>query len=152
MSTIRSALLSAVAFAGVALAAPAALGYVQITSPTRNIDCIIGTANGGYASCLAEKTAWKRYPKRPAACDVEWVRSEITLARRRVLLGGCRGDIGPQCVRGQVAPCRVLAYGRSVTLGGIRCTSTTAAMVCRRTTGATRPGFKIARQGYTVLR
>lgn len=152
MSKLRTVIASAVVLAGIAAAAPAAMGFVQITSPSRNIDCIVDATSGGSASCLVQKTAWKHYPARPRSCDLDWVKSQVTLWKRNVTLGGCRGDIGPQCVTGQVTPCRVLGYGRSVVVGGIRCTSTTSGMVCRRTTGAKRQGFKVSKQGYTLYR
>lgn len=152
MRNLRGIVISAATLACVAVAAPAAMGFVQITSPSRNIDCIVDATSGGSASCLVEKTTWKHYPARPKSCDLDWVRSQVTLWKRKVTLGGCRGDVGPQCIPGQATPCRVLAYGKSVVVGGIRCTSTTSGMVCRRTTGKKRQGFKVSKQGYTLYR
>ncbi len=152
MRKLRTVLVSVVLLGSVTVAAPAAMGFVQITSPSRNIDCIVDASDGGTASCVVERTTWKSYPKRPANCDLDWARSQVTLWKRRVSLGGCRGDVGPQCITGQATPCRVLAYRKSVVVGGIRCTSTTSGMVCRRTTGVKRQGFKVSMQGYTLYK
>ena len=152
MKSIRTLLITVAVLAGAGAAAPAAFGYIQITSPTGNIDCIIASSYGGSASCLVQKTSWARYPARPKSCDLDWARSQVTLQKRKVVLGGCRGDIGPQCIAGSAVKCRTLAYGKSATLGTIRCTSLTTGMMCRRTTGATKPGFKVSKQGYTLYR
>jgi hypothetical protein len=70
-------------------------------------------------------------------------------------VGGCRGDIGPLCYAQD--PCVALRYGASTTAAsggrGIRCTSRESGVTCVRLgAGAGLRGFRIAREGYAVIR
>lgn len=127
-------------------------------SPSGNINCR-GVATG--VTCLLLHNNWKTLPPRPASCDVDWSPTDVSLSlssrtrRWSVAIGGCRGDIGPLCYPQD--PCLVLKYGTSITASvngrGIRCTSRQSGVTCTRLSA--RPGvrgFRIARQGYTVLR
>jgi hypothetical protein len=127
-------------------------------SPSGNINCR-GGATG--VTCLLLRNNWKKLRPRPASCDLDWSPTDMSLfldSRTRrwgVAVGGCRGDIGPLCYRQD--PCVVLKYGASIAASvngrGIRCTSRATGVACTRFgPGAGARGFRIARQGYAVLR
>jgi hypothetical protein len=132
---------------------------VHFTSPSGNIDCILSPARPPFVECLVQKANWPQVPKKPASCDLDWVPTEVDMSskvdtnRRRVSVGACRGDIGPLCVPNTTGRdrCSTLAYGRSVTIGPIRCSSALSGVTCRYTS-APRVGFKVAREGYTLYR
>lgn len=152
---IRSArilvpVLVAASVAAVPAVAPAAI--VQFTSPSRNIDCL-GTTDAGSVgvSCVVQRASWPKYPPRPASCDLDWSKTEISLFAGRVRLGACRGDVGPLCVRGSGSRCRVLPYGKTVAIRSIRCTSRTTGMTCRAADGK-GVGFQVSREGYRIFR
>ena len=128
-------------------------GLVHFQSPSGNINCIGGPAFQGtpaFAECLVRTATWANYPRRPRACDLDFDPRTISVSNRKVTLGSCRGDIGPLCVHTS-DKCSTLAYGRSVNIGAIRCTSATSGVTCRYRTGR-REGFRIAREGYTLYR
>jgi hypothetical protein len=143
--------LVAVAFALHAGAPPARLVHFQ--SPSGNINCI-GSAADSYQSafvdCLVRKNAWPNKRAKPSNCDLDWDPTTLGLSKRKVFIGSCRGDIGPLCAYSNDR-CTTLAYGRSVDIGPIRCTSATAGVTCRYRTSP-RVGFRIAREGYVVFR
>jgi Family of unknown function (DUF6636) len=127
---------------------------VHFQTPSGNINCIGGGASQGlpaFVSCLVRKNSWPRLRPKPARCDLDWDPATIELSRRRVSVGSCRGDIGPLCTKLSSDRCTTLAYGRSVDMGPIRCTSSTAGVTCRHR-AAPRVGFRIAREGYTLFR
>lgn len=132
-------------------AVPAAATLSHFTSPSGNIDCMMDSDQGGWAQCMVQRAAWPVEPRKPASCDLDWSATEAAVTRRGVSLGACRGDIGPMCVAGQIDRCNVLAYGRSVTRGDVRCTSLTTGMLCRKRYGK-GIGFKVSRQGYIRYR
>ena len=112
-------------------------------------------------ACLLLHNKWKKLPPRPARCDLDWSPTDMSLflnsrtRRWSVSVGGCRGDVGPLCYPQD--PCVVLRYGASITASvkgrGIRCTSRATGVTCTRFgRGAGARGFRIARQGYAVLR
>ena len=115
-------------------------------SPSGNINCRMERA---FVDCLVHAETWSRHAKRPLRCDVDWFPAELSLSARRVTVGSCRGDVGPECLRD--LPCRVLGYGRSITVGRFRCASARTGVTCRRTDGR-RVGFRIAREGYRIFR
>jgi hypothetical protein len=126
-------------------------GLVHFQTPSGNINCIGGPAFQGqpaFVECLARKATWLNKPRKPASCDLDWDPQTISLSRRKVSLGSCRGDIGPLCVYTS-DKCSTLGYGRSVTIGPIRCSSATTGVTCRYTT-APRAGFWIAREHYVL--
>jgi hypothetical protein len=139
----------------IALALKAVLvgGLVHFQSPSGNINCIGAPAFQGsplFVQCLVRKNTWPRHVARPKSCDLDWDPATISLSGRRVSVGSCRGDIGPLCVYTSDR-CSTLAYGRSVDIGPIRCTSTQAGVTCRYKT-APRVGFLIAREHYVLYR
>lgn len=148
MKTLRALLIAGTVAVGGATA-PAAFAGAHFTSPSGNIDCLVHAEAGGTASCWVERAAWRSTVRKPASCPLAWMPTEVSLTGRRVSVGVCRGDIGPMC---QPGGCRVLGYGKSIVTNGIRCTSTTSGITCRRATGAKRQGFKVSRQGRTLYR
>ena len=110
---LRPLLLTAV-LATLAVPAVADADVIHFTTPSGNIDCV-GDFDVATVSCTVQRASWPRVPPRPAGCDVDWIGTDISLTRGRVVVGACRGDIGPQCVA-QTGDCPALGYGRSLTL------------------------------------
>jgi hypothetical protein len=133
-------------------AAGAAPQLVHFKSPSGNINCMLGNGGGAaYASCLVRHATWRVLPRKPASCDLDFQPTELEISGRNLIVGSCRGDIGPLCEPSGPDSCHTLAYGRSVTLGPIRCTSAVIGVTCRRTDGR-HIGFRIAREGYLLYR
>jgi uncharacterized protein DUF6636 len=129
-------------------------GLVHFQSPSGNINCIGGPAFQGspaFVQCLVRKNSWPHLRPKPASCDLDWDPATISLGHRRVSVGSCRGDIGPLCVDNTGDRCSILPYGRSVTIGPIRCSSQTGGVTCRWRT-APHAGFLIARERYVLYR
>ena len=148
---IAAVLALALALAAHATTAPPKLVHFQ--SPSRNINCLGQAAYDGQPAsvgCLVRASTWTNRPAKPKSCDVDWDPTEVSVVKRHVYVGGCRGDIGPLCIDPS-DPCFTLAYGRSVNIGPIRCTSVTTGVTCRYRT-APYVGFRIAREGYVVYR
>jgi len=137
--------------------APAAHTF-HFKSPSGNIHCRGGPTG---VTCLLLHNKWKKLRPRPASCDLDWSPTDMSLflnSRTRrwgVAVGGCRGDIGPLCYPQD--PCVVLKYGASIAAAanrrGVLCKSRLTGVTCTRFgPGAGARGFRIARQGYAVLR
>jgi hypothetical protein len=121
-------------------AAPAvAQEELYFRSPTGNIACAIFAGDWTAARCdLAEFNP--SFP-RPADCEFDWGYAfEV----------GIRGRAEPLCAGDtvRVPGARVLAYGLSVTLGGITCTSAETGMTCVNRDGH---GFTVARARQRVF-
>lgn len=145
---LRVSTLVAGAAVAFALTAPAH-GAFHVTTPSGNIDCRSDSANEVW--CTVEKGRWGK--ARPASgCPNDWFPRDVRIERGRVVQGSCRGDIGPLCVKGPGnEDCRVLAYGRSVRSGRVRCTSRVAGMTCRLGDGRGK-GFRVSREGVRIFR
>jgi uncharacterized protein DUF6636 len=146
-------LAAAVALALAAHGAASPPKLVHFRSPSGNINCIGQAAFAGspaFAQCLVRTASWASKRRRPANCDLDWDPQTLNLGGRKASVGSCRGDIGPLCVD-PADPCFTLAYGRSVDIGPIRCTSATAGVTCRYRTRP-RIGFLIARERYVLYR
>ncbi|MCB0880694.1 MAG: hypothetical protein KDC33_00540 [Thermoleophilia bacterium] len=146
--------LTLVAAALAACAAPgaAAAATVHFTTPSGNIDC--RSDDPSEVTCVVEKGRWANQRAKPASCDWDWSPREVTLMRGgRIVVGACRGDIGPLCVPGGSAAdaCRTLGYGRSVRIGTMRCASARAGVTCRARNGKGR-GFRVSRTALRVYR
>jgi len=115
-------------------------------SPSGNINSIGGTAPA-YVECQVRRAAWPHTPPKPVGCDLDWEAHNLSLGNRRVVIGACRGDVGPRCFR----DCTTLRYGRSVDIGPIRCRSALVGVTCRYVRGKLA-GFRIARGGYVIWR
>jgi hypothetical protein len=149
---LRRALLGVlVATCAGSLAAGADAATVHFKSPSGNINCFMFSTQGGVVDCIVRHASWPHPPPRPKSCDLDWMPFEVQLTGRHVVVGGCRGDIGPLC-GASGGRCTVLAYGRSVTLGTVRCSSAPSGITCRRTTGPRHPGFLLAREKVVTLR
>ena len=134
-------------------AAPAQSTLVHFQSPSGNINCIgagAGSGQAAFVQCLVRKATWATKQRKPANCDLDWDPQTLSLSNRKVSIGSCRGDIGPLCVYTS-DKCSTLAYGRSVDMGPIRCTSATTGVTCRYRT-APQVGFRIAREGFVIYR
>ena len=123
----------------------------NFTSPSGNIHClVVRDENESSADCSVRTATWTKLAPKPAGCDLDWDPAEILLIVERVkttvLEGGCRGDIGPYCPPG----CRKLAYGASVTVGKVRCTSQPDGIRCQATTGK-KKGFLIGARSWKRL-
>jgi hypothetical protein len=126
---------------------------VHFQSPSGNINCIgaaADTSQPAFVDCLVRTNTWPSKRPRPANCDLDWEPAQLGLSQRKVYVGSCRGDIGPLCID-PADQCFTLAYGRSVNIGPIRCSSATAGVTCRYRT-APRVGFRIARERYVAYR
>jgi hypothetical protein len=143
----RVTILAALALAAFGAApAGAVTSLVHFKTPSGNINCIGGTSPM-FVECQALRASWPHVPARPGTCDLDWEAYNISLGSRRVVLGACRGDVGPRCFH----DCTTLRYGRSVKIGPIRCRSAANGVTCRYVRG-TLAGFRIAREGYVVWR
>ena len=114
-------------------------------SPSGNINCRMERA---FVDCLVRADTWPRHAMRPPGCDVDWVPAELSLSARRVTVGSCRGDVGPECLRD--LPCRGL---------GLRALDHRRPLPLhlhahrRHAAGPTDGvGFRIAREGYRIFR
>jgi hypothetical protein len=134
---------------GASGAAPAR-AQLHFKSPSGNINCFLFSTQGGVADCFVRTATWPSIPRKPTSCTLDWAPTEVQLVRSHVTLGACRGDVGPRCSSGGDR-CMVLAYGHSVTIGSVRCASSTGGISCRRTSGS-RPGFLLARERVLVYR
>ena len=148
-------MLAVVVALALAVPAPAAKppSLVHFRSPSGNINCLGQAAYAGtpaFVQCAVKSATWLNKPLRPASCDLDWDPQTITLSKRKVSLGSCRGDIGPLCID-PGNPCFTLAYGRSVDIGPIRCGSATTGVTCRYRT-APRVGFEVARSHSGIFR
>lgn len=120
----------------------------NFTSPSGNIHCLVMLdEKGTSADCTVLKPVRAKLKSKPADCDLDWDPTEIVLrvkgTKTSVEEGGCRGDIGPYCP----GDCQQLAFGASVNVGKIRCTSLPEGMRCQAATGK-RKGFLIAARSW----
>ena len=156
-SILKILLVTGTALALVFPAYAAGSRELHFRSPTGNIQC---RGNAASVTCLLRTNTWPRLRHRPANCDVDWFPTDVSLYVKRstgrwaVQVGGCRGDVGPACYATE--PCRVLRYGQSIQSvangSGIRCTSTRAAVTCRKLGArAGAHGFRMSREDYTIF-
>ena len=96
------------------------------------------TASAGPRRCSSSASRRRRRGRacraRPANCDLDWIPAELSLGSRRVIIGSCRGDVGPMCFN----DCTTLRYGKSVNIGPIRCRSAANGVTCRYVTREAR--------------
>jgi hypothetical protein len=123
------------------LGGPAAADdFVFFRSPTGNINCMLVSGDWNGARCdLFQLTM--SYPVRPRDCDLDWGHAfEV----------GATGQGGPACVGDTVADpgAVVLDYGKSLSLGGVTCTSASTGMTCTNRQGH---GFTVAKARQRVF-
>ena len=148
---MRRTILIAVLCLACSAASASAAPFVHFKSPSGNINCIggqVGDSSPYFVECMLRSGArWPHTPVRPIGCDLDWEAYNLGLGSRRVVLGACRGDVGPRCFH----DCTTLRYGRSVNIGPIRCRSESNGVTCRYVRGK-HAGFRIAREGYVIRR
>jgi hypothetical protein len=128
----------------------------RFQTPSGNINCAVyEDPESDYGSCLVKDSVWKKKAAKPADCDLDWDPTELSVSSQkkgasfvnRTYVGSCRGDIGPLC---EPNGCTTLAYGDSIQVGRITCTSQKAGVTCFANKGRKR-GFSIARAGYKLI-
>ena len=118
------------------LAGPAlADDYVAFHSPSGNIHCGLYVGETTGVRCDLYQMDKQSYSHRPADCEFDWGSSFAVDATGKGYLA---------CVSDAVADDSglELGYGKSVSLGGITCTSAKAGMTCTNEGGH---GFTVAR-------
>jgi hypothetical protein len=140
--------LSALGMTTVGAAGAQKVTIENFTSPSGNIHCLVMLdETDTSADCTVLKPARAKLKTKPADCELDWDPTEILLivkgTKTSVEEGGCRGDIGPYCP----GDCKRLAFGSSVNVGKIRCTSLPEGIQCQTTTGK-RKGFLIAARSW----
>ena len=107
-------------------------------SPSRNIDCLV---TSDYARCDIQRFTFTP-PRKPAGCGEDW---GFSLSVKRTSRRGAFACVG-DTIREPSAP--TLAYGRSVSVGGMRCTSRTDGVRC---VNRRRHGFLVARARFRLF-
>lgn len=134
-------MFSVVAAAGAAAtfcAAPAgAEGFVDFTSPSGNVSCVLDV---DYVRCDIAERDWTP-PPRPADCEFDYGQG-VALVPGGPAEFVCAGDT-------TLGGSNPLAYGQSITRGDLRCESAQTGITCLdRTTGH---GFALSRQVYQLF-
>jgi hypothetical protein len=132
-------LLLAAAMVVTTVAAPSteARSSAWFSSPSRNIGCAMTTTR---VRCDVISRSWVPTPK-PASCDFAWGPA-LEVGMTSTGHFGCVSDT----VGGSP---RILAYGRSLTIGRFRCTSRSTDMTCVDT--ANGHGFRVSRVLYRLF-
>ena len=120
---------------------PQSGSYKTFTTPDGNIICALvgGTAKGvtvGVARCAADKANWSPPKSCPAGGDFVFMTTTL----------GVKGS--PSCVDNKIAPKRVLAVGKKISLHGITCSSAKKGVTCIKANGH---GFFISRASYKLF-
>ena len=148
MPLLLAAVLASVTLDSVALAPSAAgarpdLELTSFVTPSRNIECLIGTYPSGanpaasdqFVRCDVRRT-YATLPPRPRDCDLDWGTVATLAPAGRGQWGACVSDaVGPGAV--------VLAYGKSINKAPFRCTSRTTGLTCTNRAGH---GFRLSRE------
>jgi hypothetical protein len=130
-------LLSAVLVSAAAAPPVEAGASAWFSSPSGNIGCYMTTTR---VRCDVISRTWTPTPK-PASCDFAW---------GPALEVGTTGTGRFGCVSDTVGgSTRILAYGRSLTIGRFRCTSRSTDMTCVDT--ANGHGFRVSRVLYRLF-
>lgn len=116
--------------------------YTTFVSPSGNIACALGSADGGaFARCEVGDVTWS--VPRPADCELDWGggengRGDVSVGNGGVASPVCAGDT----VRDPAA--MVLPYGSAVRLGDeLACRSSEAGVRCENLTSGN--GFAVSR-------
>lgn len=112
----------------------------RVGTPSKNIGCYVG---GESAYCEIREHDW-RLPPRPSTCPAEadWGAGSNVDSRGKVRFGACATDT----VLGST---RILAYGSSVRVGALRCTSERRGVTCVHTGNG--HGFLLSRARYRTF-
>jgi hypothetical protein len=149
----RMARAAVFALLGLLVAAPAAAhGVARIgafKTPSGNIVC--GYAIDVHGSASMEcgiKSGLKPPPRRIHCLAGDPNDKRVSLRRTgRAAPVLCAGDPGPLLPQIE-ARARVLAYGRTIRFGGIRCSSATTGLTCRNRSGH---GFFLSRERWRAF-
>lgn len=136
---LRMCSVAAAAGAAAALcAAPAAAeGFVDFTSPSGNVSCMLDV---DYVRCDIAERDWAP-PPRPADCEFDYGQG-IALAPGEPAAFVCAGDT-------TLGGSNPLGYGQSIARGDLRCDSAETGITCLdRNTGH---GFALSRQVYQLF-
>jgi len=121
---------------------PSAHGALRtFQTPSGNIACMI--VDGRSVRCDIRQKAWSP-PPAPRSCEQDWGNGLSVGARGKGRIV-CAGDT---VLSPPGDPYRVLAYGKSIKVGVITCTSRTSGLTCRNTRGG---GFALSRQSYRLF-
>lgn len=131
---LTTGLLAATALAASASAADAA----SFLTPSGNIGCYVLRDS---ARCDLKARDF-RSPAKPRACDLEWGDAIGVGPRSRRGSFVCHGDTARD------PRSRTLAYGRTIKVGPMRCTSRTDGVRCANALGH---GFLVSRQAYRLF-
>jgi hypothetical protein len=135
-----------------ALGATAASGYFK--TPSRNIVCGYAAYSGpragkSYVGCRIKSGLEPEPPGTPRGC---WTTGDVllrttgrTILGRTICPGDDEGDAGVFVFESRA---RVLAYGKSWSGGGLRCTSAETGLTCRNKGGH---GFFLSRQRWRTF-
>jgi hypothetical protein len=136
----RSVILAAIAGAAVLMGAPSAVALTSFATPSRNIGCI---GDRTEVRCDIRQTSAPPPPK-PASRPFDWgdAFSVRPTGRGR---GVCHSDTALPAPGRRI---RILAYGTSITLGKITCTSRRSGLTCRNPGGH---GFFLSREKIRVF-
>lgn len=123
---------------GATLLTAAAAHAGGFQSPSGNIGCYV-YADG--ARCDVRSHTFKP-PPRPRSCEGDYGNALSILPSSKRGRFVCHGDtaLNPKA--------RKLAYGSSVTVGRLRCKSTTAGITCKNRSGH---GFFVAKEKYRLF-
>ncbi|MFM2356194.1 MAG: hypothetical protein RLZZ528_1930 [Pseudomonadota bacterium] len=123
-----------------AAGAAAAQEEVWFRSPTGNIHCAIIGGDWTTARCDLRQFS-PSFPNPPPDCELDWGYGfEVAITGPAAPI--CAGDTV------QMPGSTILDYGRSVTLGGITCSSARTGMTCVNREGH---GFTVARAEQSVF-
>ncbi|WP_395312069.1 DUF6636 domain-containing protein [Mycobacterium sp. AMU20-3851] len=119
-------------------AAPAGADeFVDFSSPSGNVGCVMDV---GYVRCDIDERAWASPPK-PADCDLDYGQGVMLQAGEPAEFV-CAGDT-------TLGRTEVLAYGRSMVRGSLKCDSAETSITCLdRNSGH---GFSLAREVYQLF-
>lgn len=131
---LSAGLLAAAAFAVSVSAADAS----SFLTPSGNIGCYVLKDS---ARCDVKARSW-RAPAKPRACDLEWGDAIGVGPQSRKASFVCHGDTARD------PRARRLAYGRTIKVGPMRCTSRTDGVRCANALGH---GFFVSRQSYRLF-
>lgn len=112
-------------------------GFVDFTSPSGNVGCVLDV---DYVRCDIAERDWAP-PPRPVDCEFDYGQG-IALAPGEPAAFVCAGDT-------TLGGSNVLAYGQSISRGAVSCTSAESGMSCRDADSGR--GFSLSRQVYQLF-
>ena len=129
----RIVALTAALCATALIGAAGAQAFVQFSSPSGNIGCVLTKASG--VRCDIRQKSWSAPPK-PSWCDVDWG-GGVQVGTKRRASYVCAGDT-------VLGANRELSYGSSIRRGRFECFSRRTGMRCVNHRNG--HGFRLSRQ------